>query len=107
MGLCQDSVTKVWRQRPPWLTVEFTVEYTRQSMETIQVVLEKALLDAADRAARRRRVNRSALVREALRAHLARLATVDREARDREGYGRQPNESGDFAWDKVTSWPDP
>ena len=75
-------------------------------METIQVVLEKALLDATDRAARRRHVNRSALVREALRAHLARLATVDREERDREGYSRQPNESGDCAWDKVTSWPD-
>lgn len=74
-------------------------------METIQVVLEKALLDAADRVARRRRVNRSALVREALRAHLARLATVEREERDREGYGRQPIEFG-FAWDKVTSWPD-
>jgi metal-responsive CopG/Arc/MetJ family transcriptional regulator len=75
-------------------------------METIQVVLEKALLDAADRAARRRRVNRSALVREALRAYLARLATVDREERDREGYSRRPNEPGDFEWDKVTSWPD-
>lgn len=75
-------------------------------METIQVVLEKALLDATDRAARRRRVNRSALVREALRAHLARLATVDREERDREGYGRRPDESGDVTWDNLTSWPD-
>jgi metal-responsive CopG/Arc/MetJ family transcriptional regulator len=75
-------------------------------METIQIVLEKALLDAADRAARRRRVNRSALVRDALRAHLARLATVEREERDRDGYGRQPIEPGDSAWDQVTSWPD-
>jgi len=75
-------------------------------VETIQVVLEKALLDAADRAARSRRLNRSALVREALRAHLARLATIEREERDREGYGRQPIEPGDFAWDKVTTWPD-
>ena len=74
-------------------------------MATIQVVLEKALLDDADRVARRRRVSRSALVREALRVHLARLATVEREERDREGYGRQPLESSDFAWDKVTSWP--
>jgi metal-responsive CopG/Arc/MetJ family transcriptional regulator len=75
-------------------------------METIQVVLEKALLDATDRAARRRRVNRSALVREALRAHLARLATHERERRDREGYARQPIEPDEFAWGKVASWPD-
>ena len=75
-------------------------------METIQVVLEKALLDATDRVARRRRVNRSALVREALRAHLARLAAHERERRDREGYAGQPSEPADFAWDKVTTWPD-
>jgi metal-responsive CopG/Arc/MetJ family transcriptional regulator len=66
-------------------------------METVQVVLEKALLDATDRAARRRRINRSALVREALRAHLARLATGERE---------RP-EPGEFAiWDQVAAWPD-
>jgi metal-responsive CopG/Arc/MetJ family transcriptional regulator len=76
-------------------------------METIQVVLEKALLEATDRAARRRRVNRSALVREALRAHLARLAASERVRRDREGYARQPSDPGEFAsWNKVASWPD-
>jgi metal-responsive CopG/Arc/MetJ family transcriptional regulator len=36
-------------------------------METIQVVLDSKLLRAADRAARRSRLNRSALVRAALR----------------------------------------
>jgi metal-responsive CopG/Arc/MetJ family transcriptional regulator len=77
------------------------------TVETIQVVLEKELLRATDRAAQDRRVNRSALVREALRAHLKRLATVDRERRDREGYERRqgdPDECG--AWDKVAAWPD-
>lgn len=73
-------------------------------MEKIQVVLEKALLDATNRAARRRGVNRSALVREALRAHLARLSSVEREARDREGYARHPIGPDDFAWDNVVSW---
>jgi metal-responsive CopG/Arc/MetJ family transcriptional regulator len=42
------------------------------TMETIQIVLDKPLLEAADRAARRARKNRSALVREALREHLQR-----------------------------------
>ena len=39
-------------------------------METIQIVLDKGLLQATDRAARRMKRNRSALVREALREHL-------------------------------------
>ena len=42
-------------------------------METIQIVLDKGLLQATDRAARRMKRNRSALVREALREHLERL----------------------------------
>ena len=74
-------------------------------METIQVVLDTALLKAADRAARRRRVNRSALMREALREHLKRLATEDREQKDREGYRSRPADEFD-AWDKVAAWPD-
>lgn len=74
-------------------------------METIQIVLEKELLQATDRAARQRRLNRSALVREALRAHLRRLETRDRERRDRAGYVTAADM--EFApWDRVTAWPD-
>ncbi len=74
-------------------------------METIQIVIEKELLQATDRAARRRRVNRSALVRDALRAYLRRLTVEERERRDRAGYvGRRDSE---FAvWDRVAAWPD-
>jgi len=43
---------------------------TLNGVETIQVVLNAALLHAMDRAARRARTNRSALVREALREYL-------------------------------------
>ena len=42
-------------------------------METIQVVLDKELLHATDKVARRLKANRSALVRDALREHLRRL----------------------------------
>jgi metal-responsive CopG/Arc/MetJ family transcriptional regulator len=74
-------------------------------METIQIVLEKALLQATDRAARRRRVNRSALVRDALRTYLRRLEVEDRERRDRAGYAGKADT--EFAvWDQVTAWPD-
>jgi metal-responsive CopG/Arc/MetJ family transcriptional regulator len=74
-------------------------------VDTIQVVIERALLQEADRAARRRRLNRSALIREALRAHLRRLATEDRERSDRAGYVRTPDAEFD-PWDQVTAWPD-
>jgi len=76
------------------------------SMQTIQIVLDEDLLRAADRAAKRTKVNRSALVRNALREHLKRMHYQELEHRDREGYKRQPG-SGDLgAWEGVAAWPD-
>jgi metal-responsive CopG/Arc/MetJ family transcriptional regulator len=51
-------------------------------MPTINVVLDKKLLQAVDREARRRKVSRSALVREALREHLKRLDVRATEGSD-------------------------
>jgi len=76
-------------------------------METIQVVLNTELLRAADGAARRARVNRSALVREALREYLKRLEMRELEGRDRAGYQKHPAVSADAAdWERVASWPE-
>ena len=44
-------------------------------METIQVALDADLLEATDAAARRKKVNRSTLIRQALQKHLSRFAT--------------------------------
>jgi metal-responsive CopG/Arc/MetJ family transcriptional regulator len=75
-------------------------------METIQIVLDSALLRAADGAARRARVNRSALVRAALREHLKRLETQKLEARDRRGYEEHPDASTESSdWEEVAVWP--
>jgi metal-responsive CopG/Arc/MetJ family transcriptional regulator len=75
-------------------------------METIQVVLEKELLQATDRAARRTRRNRSALVRDALREHLGRLELRAREERDREGYTRKPQVQDESRlWEAEAAWP--
>jgi metal-responsive CopG/Arc/MetJ family transcriptional regulator len=75
-------------------------------METIQVVLDTGLLRATEQAARRTKVNRSALIREALRAHLKRLRIQELEERDRKGYqaGRKATEelSG---WEPEAVWP--
>ena len=75
-------------------------------METVQIVLDKKLLRAADQAARRTRRNRSALVRDALREHLRRLAIRDQEERDRAGYskGRQLRDEAS-RWEAEAVWP--
>jgi metal-responsive CopG/Arc/MetJ family transcriptional regulator len=76
-------------------------------MGTVQIVLGKELLKAADRVARRRRVNRSALVREALGEHLEKTAAREREECDRAGYEARPLEPEEFdVWSRVASWPD-
>ena len=75
-------------------------------METVQIVLDKKLLDATDRAARRTKRNRSALVREALLEHLQRLEVSAKEERDREGYSRHPQVRDESnIWEAETAWP--
>ena len=76
-------------------------------METIQVVLGSKLLQATDRAARRTKQNRSALIREALREYLEKLTVREREERDRQGYERVQESVEDLAvWEKVAEWPE-
>jgi len=73
-------------------------------MATIQVVLDDKLLRATDRVAGREKVNRSALIREALREYLLRIQVREKERRDRAGYERYPD--AEFApWEKVAAWP--
>ena len=75
-------------------------------METIQVVLDSKLLRATDKVARRTKVNRSALIREALRAHLRKLEIQALEERDRRGYLLKPQDSEDLVWETISSWPE-
>lgn len=76
-------------------------------MQTIQMVLDEDLLGEADRAARKQGLNRSALLREALREYLKRLEARDKERRDREGYERYPDTEPELSgWEKVAVWPE-
>ncbi len=76
-------------------------------MPTIQVVMDEELLQAADEAARRQRMNRSALIREALRRHLVRLEGLELERRDRAGYEARSDKAGEARrWEAVTEWPE-
>jgi metal-responsive CopG/Arc/MetJ family transcriptional regulator len=67
-------------------------------METIQIVIDSKLRQAVDRAAKRRKVNRSALTREALRAHLKTMRLQELEERDRKGYEDQPETEEELAF---------
>jgi metal-responsive CopG/Arc/MetJ family transcriptional regulator len=75
-------------------------------METIQVVLDANLLRATDRAARRSKRNRSALIRDALREHLRRLEIRGLEERDRKGYQAGPPADAELSgWESGATWP--
>jgi metal-responsive CopG/Arc/MetJ family transcriptional regulator len=77
------------------------------NMKTIQIVVEEDLLRAADRVARRAKVNRSMLFRAALRDYLRRKRIEGLEERHRRAYERFPEQPGEFdVWDKVLSWPE-
>ncbi|HVN07307.1 MAG TPA: CopG family transcriptional regulator [Bryobacteraceae bacterium] len=76
-------------------------------METIQVVLDSKLLRATEVAARRTKLNRSALIREALRAHLKNLDIRERELRDRKGYEAGRSDPGELSsWEAEAIWPE-
>jgi metal-responsive CopG/Arc/MetJ family transcriptional regulator len=76
-------------------------------METIQVVLDAKLLRAADLAAKRQKVNRSALIRHALQQHLKRLRELELEEQDRRGYLAQPQREEEFSiWEDAATWPE-
>ena len=76
-------------------------------METIQVVLDTKLLKATDLAAKRHKLNRSALIRQALQQHLKRMRELELEERDRRGYLAQPQrEEGFRVWEDAAAWPE-
>lgn len=77
-------------------------------METIQVVLDRKLLQAANSAAKRHHLNRSALIRQALDRHLKHLHELELEDRDRRGYLAHPQREEEFRiWEDAASWPRP
>ena len=76
-------------------------------MRRVQVVLDENLLKAADHFAHRTKVNRSALMRNALRECLRKLYYQELERLEREGYERFPDsEDEDLqGWEEVAVWP--
>lgn len=76
-------------------------------METVQVVLDNELLKAADRQAKRSNVNRSMLMRTALREYLERQRLSELERRDAAGYVARPDQETELrGWERVAAWPE-
>jgi metal-responsive CopG/Arc/MetJ family transcriptional regulator len=76
-------------------------------METIQVVLDKPLLLAANRLARKAKVNRSVLIRTALREYLKRQRHEELVAQERRSYLEHPDSAADAeAWARIAAWPE-
>jgi metal-responsive CopG/Arc/MetJ family transcriptional regulator len=76
-------------------------------METIQVVIDEKLLQASDRAAKKAKLNRSELIRLALREHLHRLQILEAEQRDQRGYEKLPqSKATEESWEAEAVWPE-
>ena len=64
------------------------------------------MLQAADLAAKRRKVNRSILIREALGVYLKRTRIAELEEMDRRGYEACPRKAAELkAWEDAAAWP--
>ncbi len=75
-------------------------------MATIQINLEPELLQATDRAAKNGKLNRSALIRQALHAHLKKLRIQELEERERRAYEAMPHTPHEYGpWEGIALWP--
>jgi len=76
-------------------------------METIQIVLDSELKQATDRAAKQQNVNRSALIRDAIREHLKKLKIREMEEQHRKGYEMFPEDPAENElWEAEAVWPE-
>ena len=69
--------------------------------------IDAQLLRSCDRAAKESKLNRSELVRLALREHLQRLRILESELREQHGYEMIPQSNArEFVWEAEAVWPE-
>ena len=74
---------------------------------TVRLTLDRALVEAVDRAAQRLGTTKSAFTRRALTDALERLRVEALEERHRRGYERHPVRRDEFdGWELEQVWPD-
>ena len=75
--------------------------------KTVRLMLDGALVEAVDRAARRLGTTRSAFTHKALTNALERLRVGALEERHRRGYERHPVRRDEFGrWEREQVWPE-
>lgn len=75
-------------------------------MRPIQILMDEKQLEALDREATRLGLDRSKLMREAVRRFLVKLVREKHEARYLESYRRKPQQAREVReWSKVQAWP--
>ncbi len=71
------------------------------------MVLDAKLLKAANAAAKREKVNRSALIRKALEEHLKKLKVLQLEEQERGAYLAHPQRPDEWrGLEAIAAWPD-
>ena len=76
--------------------------------KTIQMTIEKGLLDEVDAASAELGVSRSAFIRDALRHALAELRQTQLEKQLALGYRQHPVQTGEFdVWQAEQYWDEP
>jgi metal-responsive CopG/Arc/MetJ family transcriptional regulator len=76
-------------------------------MRPIQILMDDELLREIDQVARRRKTDRSKLLRVAARGFLDALRRRELEARHRKGYTSEPTDDGELGlWEAAQAWPE-
>jgi metal-responsive CopG/Arc/MetJ family transcriptional regulator len=88
-----------------WTTIWRNTNIGVGALKTIQMTIDEPLLDAVDRVVERLRTTRSAFVRQALEAALARDRLAEMEGRHERGYEMHPPREEEFdAWVAEQLW---
>lgn len=81
-----------------WITI---------AMKTIQMTIDEKLLKDADKLIAELETNRSAFIRDLIKAELRKRRQRELERRDAEGYRKHPQKPEEFAIDeKARDWGD-
>jgi metal-responsive CopG/Arc/MetJ family transcriptional regulator len=76
-------------------------------MKTVQMTLDETLVKEIDKVAKKLGKTRSSFTREALRSALKEVRVKELEAKQREGYRRNPVKRGEFSvWESEQVWGD-
>ena len=73
-------------------------------MQKIRVTIDAKLLRNCVRATKKANLNRSELVRIALREHLQREQILEAEQRDERGYKKLPQSADETSWEAEAAW---